>query len=205
MIIRFKEFVEIMEAFPADPDFKPNETDFNKILKTQYYIKQKTSGERRYTNEPSYKHPIGVYEYVKKYDYNANVDMLMAALLHDVIEDEDDMTVKEIRQLFGDKVAGYVDELTNDPSELQQLGKTQYLINKINNMSPNAKTIKLCDRLHNLKDLEIADEKWVSKYGKQTHDILDNLEESKLNHTHKTIIKDIRKKLSVHNDKIFSK
>jgi (p)ppGpp synthase/HD superfamily hydrolase len=56
-------------------------------------------------------HPIAVAELLDEHDYGA--DAVAAALLHDVIEDSD-TTLDELRQEFGEKVAGLVGALTDD-------------------------------------------------------------------------------------------
>ena len=54
-----------------------------------------------------------------KREYGADEDTIIAAWLHDTVEDTD-TTLDEITQLFGANVAGIVDEVTDDPTlELQ--------------------------------------------------------------------------------------
>ena len=62
---------------------------------------------------PYVEHPITVAARLEEHGYRDEV--LAAALLHDVIEDSD-TTLDEVRELFGDEVAGMVGALTDDES-----------------------------------------------------------------------------------------
>ena len=60
---------------------------------------------------PYVEHPVTVAALLDQHGYGEEV--LAAALLHDAIEDSD-TTLDELRQLFGDRVAGMVGALTDD-------------------------------------------------------------------------------------------
>lgn len=60
---------------------------------------------------PYVEHPVTVASLLDQHGYGEEV--LAAALLHDVIEDSD-TTLEELRELFGDQVAGMVGALTDD-------------------------------------------------------------------------------------------
>lgn len=62
---------------------------------------------------PYIEHPITVAARLEEHGYRPEV--LAAALLHDVVEDSD-TTLEELRELFGDEVAGMVGALTDDES-----------------------------------------------------------------------------------------
>jgi len=62
---------------------------------------------------PYVEHPVAVAALLEERGYDDEV--VAAALLHDVIEDSD-TTLEEVRQEFGDGVAGYVGALTDDES-----------------------------------------------------------------------------------------
>jgi (p)ppGpp synthase/HD superfamily hydrolase len=62
---------------------------------------------------PYVEHPMTVASRLEEQGYGDEV--LAAALLHDVVEDSE-TTLEEIRELFGDKVAGLVGALTDDES-----------------------------------------------------------------------------------------
>lgn len=62
---------------------------------------------------PYINHPVTVAARLDEHGYRDEV--LAAALLHDVAEDSD-TTLEELRELFGDEVAGMVGALTDDES-----------------------------------------------------------------------------------------
>jgi (p)ppGpp synthase/HD superfamily hydrolase len=62
---------------------------------------------------PYVEHPVRVAALLDERGYREEV--LAAALLHDVIEDSE-TTLEEVRELFGDEVAGFVGALTDDES-----------------------------------------------------------------------------------------
>lgn len=78
--------------------------------------------------------------------------LVIAALLHDVVEDTD-ITLDAIRERYDEPVASLVAELTTDEAEKQRLGgKTTYLTEKMRTLSIDALFIKLLDRLDNVVD-----------------------------------------------------
>ncbi|KAH8383467.1 hypothetical protein KR009_008855 [Drosophila setifemur] len=79
--------------------------------------------------------------------------VLMAALLHDVVEDTD-ATFADVEQLFGADVCGLVREVTDDKSLEKQERKRLQIVNA-GKSSCRAKLIKLADKLDNLRDLQI--------------------------------------------------
>lgn len=87
----------------------------------------------------------------------ANVDdqtVLMAALLHDIVEDTD-TSFDEIEENFGKAVRDIVAEVTDDRS-LSQAERKRAQIEHVKHASREAKLIKLADKLYNLRDMERA-------------------------------------------------
>ena len=163
---------------------KQNLSDFiNKVKKakdfaTKAHIKQKRKG-----GAPYIIHPDAVAKIVHDTKESKKISHLIAAAyLHDTVEDTH-ITLDDIKKEFGDLVMTLVDELTTDEEKLAISGKEEYLIDKMLGMSSWALVIKLADRLHNLEDFEDIfngkDEKrkkWARKYGKQTENIINELE-----------------------------
>lgn len=80
-------------------------------------------------------------------------EVLMAALLHDVVEDTD-ASFEDVEKLFGPDVCGLVREVTDDKSlETQERKRLQ--IENAAKSSCRAKLIKLADKLDNLRDLQV--------------------------------------------------
>lgn len=158
------------------------------------------SGERI----PYFEHPNKVAKIVhdvKESDHIAH--LISAAYLHDTVEDVPEITINQIKHIFGDLVASLVNELTSDKDKIAISGKEEYLIDRMLNMSSWALVIKLADRLHNLsdfKDIMSGDDekrkKWALKYAKQTKNIIDELEwYRELSITQKTLVDKIKHKL----------
>jgi len=107
---------------------------------------------RRISGLPYITHPISVFATVKKYKESKNIDAILCAeLLHDTIEDCG-VTTTQIEQKFGLLVASIVVELTNDDGKVKELGKQEYINDKIASISNYALVIKLADFLDNCSD-----------------------------------------------------
>jgi hypothetical protein len=109
-------------------------------------------------------HPIAVSRWFQKLFPDASPEALAIALLHDVVEDTL-VTLAEIRERFGDKVADGVDVLTTPPKKADEPKwtleeKTDYQLAKIKtasndtlineNILVDAKIIKILDQMHNI-------------------------------------------------------
>jgi guanosine-3',5'-bis(diphosphate) 3'-pyrophosphohydrolase len=84
----------------------------------------------------------------------ATMEMVAAAILHDVVEDTD-ATIEDIELFFGKRIAGYVKEVTY-PADLPD--RREYIIDNVKFLSDGARLIKLADITCNLRD--IAESGW---------------------------------------------
>lgn len=156
---------------------------------------------RKFINKPYFDaHVQKVNGTVKQ--YTTDEDLLIAAILHDVIEDcykNKWDGYKDIKDLFGKKVADIVLELTSDEGEMMHRydnNKAAYLTNKMIHMSEGALIVKLCDRLQNISDAFTASEKFRNKYFQETALIVESLESGReLNDIQIRILDDIKAKL----------
>lgn len=124
---------------------------YDKALK---FATTKHNGQTRKDGiTPYIAHPIDVSKLIEDFAFdNDNLEtMMVSALLHDTIEDTD-TTYEEIYEEFGETIANIVLELTSDKIEQKRVGKAKYLKEKMYKMSEEALTVKLADRLSNLKD-----------------------------------------------------
>ena len=108
--------------------------------------RRKDAGASPYIN-----HPIAVAQVLASEGGVEDVDVLRAALLHDVIEDTE-CTVEEMAARFGARVAGIVGEVTNDKT-LSKAEIKLAQIEKAPHMSVEAKLVKLADKICNLTDI----------------------------------------------------
>lgn len=112
-------------------------------------------GVKRKSGEPYITHPIAVAKIIVT-EIGLGVKSVMAALLHDVVEDTD-YTVEDIQHHFGAKVASMVDGLTK-LSGVVAKGSSEQAENfkkMLLTLSDDIRVIiiKLADRLHNMRTL----------------------------------------------------
>lgn len=81
------------------------------------------------------------------------IEVLCAALLHDVVEDTS-VTLDEVRSIFGDAIAHIVGEVTDDKSLVKAERKRLQVVNAPHK-SDGAKMLKLADKSSNVHDLVI--------------------------------------------------
>ena len=133
--------------------------DLEKIKKAFLYADEMHKGQLRQSGEPYISHPIAVAESVVS--LGLDTDSVCAALLHDTVEDCPDKTnLDEVRKLFGDDVALFVDGVTKIKS-INVEDKEETHIENIRKMllamSRDIRVIfiKLCDRMHNMRTLYV--------------------------------------------------
>ena len=83
-----------------------------------------------------------------------NTDLVVAALLHDAIEDQK-KTREEISELFGKDVAGLVQEATDDKS-LPKPERKRASDPTAPKKSRDAKLLKLADKVSNLRSVALS-------------------------------------------------
>lgn len=100
---------------------------------------------------PYVNHPIALARVLAVEAGVEDVATLVAAVLHDTIEDTD-TTVSELRERFGDVVAGVVMEVTDDKSLPKQRRK-DLQVEHAARLSERARLVKLADKIANLRDM----------------------------------------------------
>ena len=138
--------------------------DIEKIKKAYLYAKELHSGQKRATGEDYISHPVAVAEIVAGLELDT--DSIVAALLHDTVEDCGNRTdIKTISREFGEDVGQLVDGLTKMvqiPFEDKEEQHLENLRKMFLAMGKDVRVIfiKLCDRLHNMRTLDAkSDEK----------------------------------------------
>jgi guanosine-3',5'-bis(diphosphate) 3'-pyrophosphohydrolase len=112
------------------------------------HAKQFRNNERK---TPYIVHPMGVAEYVMRVGHVYDVDIVVGALLHDVM-DGTGATYEEIASHFGMTVVSYVQEMTPDFSLSDKEQQKRQII-EASKQSKGATVIKLADKLHNMHTL----------------------------------------------------
>lgn len=119
------------------------------------------SGQRRKGREgrPYINHPLEVADMVAR--DGAGEDEIVAALLHDVVEDSE-MTLDQLRERFGDAVAALVGELTDDPAwaGLPRPERKRRQAGEFARASTGARRIKVADQTSNIADIAREPEAW---------------------------------------------
>jgi (p)ppGpp synthase/HD superfamily hydrolase len=134
--------------------------------------------------------------------YTMDEDILISAILHDVLEDcfdDPEVGYHIIEGKFGKKIADIVQELTSSKEEIEDDydSKADYLIVKMIHMSNEALFIKLCDRLQNISDAFTASERFRTKYFQETVQIMDELEKNRrFNRIQGLLVNQIKMKLA---------
>ena len=146
-------FQELLDVYLASQHRKKVEL----ITKAFNFARQAHRGVKRHSGEPYIMHPLAVALIVCK-EIGLGSTSICAALLHDVVEDTD-YTIEDIRNLFGDKIAGIVDGLTKISGGVFGAHASQQAENfkkLLLTMSEDIRVIliKIADRLHNMRTLK---------------------------------------------------
>lgn len=123
------------------------------LLKVLKFAAEKHQFQRRKDREktPYINHPIQVAELLITIGGIRENTILMAALLHDTLEDTY-TTQSEIQALCGKEVLNLVLEVTDDKS-LPKLRRKELQIENAPHISEGAKLIKLADKICNVYDI----------------------------------------------------
>ena len=155
----------MIEANPA--------ADTARIRAAFEYANDHHGPQLRKSGEPYIIHPIAVAEIINELELDQ--DSIVAALLHDCIEDTDS-THDEIARLFGPQVADLVEGVT-------KLTRMQYTSREDEQMENLRKMfmamakdvrvilIKLCDRLHNMRTLQYQSDKKQKEKSLETMEV----------------------------------
>ncbi len=110
---------------------------------------------------PYINHLIAVADLVANVGGESDEDVLVAAVLHDVVEDTL-ATSKDVQDRFGAHVMGMVMEVTDDKS-FEKSKRKALQVEHAPHLSPGAKLVKLADKIHNCEDLIRNPPEWSSE------------------------------------------
>jgi (p)ppGpp synthase/HD superfamily hydrolase len=114
----------------------------------RWHAKQRRKGSARV---PYINHLLEVATLVDNATDSKDPDLVVAALLHDAIEDQG-VTRAAIAQQFGEDVATLVEEVSDDKSLPQEVRK-RLQIEHAPKKSRRAKILKLADKISNVTDI----------------------------------------------------
>lgn len=128
-------------------------SDIAKFTHAAYFSAKKHDGQTRKGSEesPYINHPLEVVSLLTNIGKVGDFTVLIAAILHDTVEDTK-TTAAEIVELFGEEVSSIVMEVTDDKS-LPKAERKQLQIEHSPHLSPQAKLVKLADKISNIRDV----------------------------------------------------
>ena len=143
------------------------------VLRRAYVLAESSHrGQFRKSGEPYITHPLAVTLILA--ELGAETTTLTASLLHDTVEDTD-VTLDQVREQFGDEVAYLVDGVTKlekvdygaaaEPETFRKM-----LVATGNDV--RVMSIKLADRLHNMRTLGVMRPEKQVRIAKVTRDVL---------------------------------
>jgi GTP pyrophosphokinase len=114
--------------------------------------------QRRKSGEAYIFHPLAVAKIVAQ-QIGLDATSIAAALIHDVVEDNEDYTLKDIEKQFGETVARIVDGLTKISSLKKDMDVSMQAENfrkMLLTLNDDVRVIiiKIADRLHNMQTME---------------------------------------------------
>ena len=156
-----KENAAIAKAYKEllKVSYRTLSTEDKKLIRKAFEVAVDAHKEqRRKSGEAYIFHPIAVAKIVAQ-EIGLDATSIAAALLHDVVEDNDDYSIQDIEQLFGETVAKIVDGLT----KISSLNKDMDVSMQAENFRKMLLTlnddvrviiIKIADRLHNMQTMD---------------------------------------------------
>ena len=167
------------EAMPLDQMLarvqKYHPGDSYKLVEKAYrFAEQAHADQKRKSGEPYFTHPCFVASILTELMIDAPT--IAAGLLHDTVEDCENITLETIQQEFGAEVARLVDGVTKlnklDFADREE-AQAESLRKMILAMSKDIRVvlIKLADRLHNMRTLKYQKEARQVAIARETLDI----------------------------------
>ena len=147
--------------------------DRGRVVQAFTFACEHHADQRRRSGEEFIVHPVGVAKICA--GMRLDTETLCAALLHDTVEDTS-ASLDEVREAFGDEVAGLVDgvtKLTGITFQSRDEAQAENYRKMMVAMATDIRVIliKLADRLHNMRTLEaMAKQKQIEK-AKETLEI----------------------------------
>jgi GTP diphosphokinase / guanosine-3',5'-bis(diphosphate) 3'-diphosphatase len=125
------------------------------LLEALAFAARKHRDQRRKDPEasPYINHPIALADVLVNEGGVTDVEVLCAALLHDTVEDTD-TSLRELEETFNPRIARIVAEVTDDAA-LPKAERKRLQVEHAARLSPEAKLVKLADKICNLRDVAL--------------------------------------------------
>src|SRR5690606_2301774 len=170
----FGEFAMPMEELLDKCSAYLKEEDLQRIEKAFRFAEQAHSGQKRKSGEPYVNHPVAVAAILA--DLQMDATTLVAAILHDVVEDTG-VTLEEVREEFGETVSRLVDGVTKLSKRMKYKSNEEHQAENHRKMfvamaqDIRVILIKLADRLHNMRTLKYLPEEKQRRIANETLEI----------------------------------
>jgi GTP diphosphokinase / guanosine-3',5'-bis(diphosphate) 3'-diphosphatase len=132
----------------------------------------KHEGQQRKSGDPYITHPLAVATILA--ELGMDTTTLVAALLHDTVEDTD-YPLDKLRAEFGEEVAHLVDGVTKlDKVEFGNAAEAESIRKMVVAMArdPRVLVIKLSDRLHNMRTMQFLPPEKQAKKARETLEVM---------------------------------
>ena len=162
-----------IDSLSVDLQSYLSDSQVSSVRRAYFYAEQAHEGQRRRSGEPYITHPLAVAGILA--DMHMDHQSLMAALMHDVIEDTG-VSKAAMSEQFGGTVADLVDGV----SKLTQMEFQSIAEKQAENFQKMALAmakdirvilVKLADRLHNMRTLGVLKPEKRSRIARETLDI----------------------------------
>ncbi|MDX6636887.1 MAG: diphosphokinase / guanosine-3,5-bis(diphosphate) 3-diphosphatase [Solirubrobacterales bacterium] len=120
------------------------------LVKAFELAEEAHSDQRRKDGRPYIEHPTQVAQLLD--DVGAEEEILVAAVLHDSVEDSE-LGVDEIRESFGGRVADLVEALTEDSTIESWVDRKEDMRRRVAALGPGAGAIYTADKIVNLREV----------------------------------------------------
>ncbi|MBD3333988.1 MAG: RelA/SpoT family protein [Candidatus Eisenbacteria bacterium] len=152
-------------------------TDLRPLRKADQFAEASHRGQRRRSGEPYYTHCLNVaLILLELLGRRVDLTILVAALLHDVLEDHPTVERKTLEREFGAEVALLVDGVTKLgglPFKSPESENSENFRKLLLSMAQDIRVIliKLADRLHNMRTLEYLEPERQTRIARETLEI----------------------------------
>jgi GTP diphosphokinase / guanosine-3',5'-bis(diphosphate) 3'-diphosphatase len=156
--------------------YRPD-VDFAVLERVYRWAAQVHEGQQRRSGDPYLIHPVETMRILLDLlRRRSDLTILAAALLHDTVEDSQEISLADLEREFGDEVAALVDGVTKIsdlPFRSPEVTQTENYRKMLLSMAKDIRVIlvKLSDRLHNMRTLDHLEEKRQHKIARETLDI----------------------------------
>jgi GTP pyrophosphokinase len=174
-MLRKEDLIRKVKSYDPNADLEVLERAFNLADKAH-------STQWRDSGDPYFSHPLAVANMLA--DMRLDMSTIITALLHDTVEDTD-VTLAQIKEMFGDEVAALVDGVTKltrietqtSSSKTTQAENFRKLVLAMSN-DIRVLLVKLADRVHNMRTLmDVKSEEKRRRIARETLDIFAPLAE----------------------------